>query len=248
MEFKEIFSYSDDNYLKYCNSDNKKSKTKIVIGIILLLNAILFLYLQFNDYFDNVLNNYKTLLIIFDIIIFVGGFISFFLIVGGIYDIMFSSFSDILFVKAIVYVLDEANNLYKIVRKPISNGNTYNKGRGIDIALRRLTGKKIILGETKDMVNYLGNVSKENEKLKNIKELNFILENPKASEGKNQVIKILNVYSVTDYKDRIEIICDTLYMEKDKLIEKDKIAIYKCYEDIDELISNVKQRVFDEKV
>lgn len=248
MECKEIFNYSEDNYSKYCNSDNKKSKRKIFIGVILLLNSILFFYLQFNNYFDNVSNNYNTLLTILNIIIFFEGFGSFFLIVGGLYDIMFSSFSDTLFVKSIVYVLDDANNLYKIFRKTINNGNNYDKGQGIDIILRKLTGKRISFGKAIDIANYLEAVSEENKKLKDMEELNFILKYPKASEGGVQVIKILNIYSVTDYEDRLEIICDALYMERDKLVEKDKIAIYKCYDNIDELINNVKQRVNDEKV
>ena len=250
MECKEIFNYSEDNYSKYCNSDNKKSKRKIFIGVILLLNSILFFYLQFNNYFDNVSNNYNTLLTILNIIIFFEGFGSFFLMVGGLYDIMFSSFSDNIFIKLTTYVLDDANNLYKIIIKNIGNNNTnsYNKWRGFDIVLKRLTGKKMMLGHTIDVANYLEAVSEENKKLKDMEELNFILNDPKASEGRVQVIKILNVYSITDYEDRLEIICDALYMERDKLVEKDKIAIYKCYNNIDELIKNVKQRVNDEKV
>lgn len=244
MKCKEFFSYSNDNYQKYCNGDDKKEKKKLFIGLLLLLISGIFFYLEFNNYFGSMDNN--TILIILSILIFIVGFVAIFLIMGSFIQLSTSSMMNTMFVESIVYVLDEDNNLYKITKKIDDDVNAYNKGRGIDILLGKTTGSKVNLGKIAGTIIDLDNISNENKKMENINKINFILDNPIADRD-IQVIKFLNIYSINDFDDRIEIICDILHMENNELIEKDKIAIYKCYNEIDKLISLVNSKINDNK-
>lgn len=244
MKCKEFFSYSNENYKKYCNGDDKKEKKKLFIGLILVLISGIFFYLEFNNYFGSMDNN--TLLIVLSIIIFIVGFASIFLIMGSFIQLSTSSMMNTMFVKSIIYALDEDNNLYKITKKIDDDVNAYNKGRGIDILLSKTTGNKVNLAKIAGTIIDLENISNENKKMENINKINFILDNPKANKD-IQVIKFLNIYSINNFDDRIEIVCDILHMENNKLVEKDKISIYKCYNEIDKLISLVNGKIKDNK-
>ncbi len=245
MKCKEFFSYSKENYKKYCNGDDKKEKKKLFIGLILLLISGIFFYLEFNNYFGSMDNN--TILIILSIIIFIVGFVSIFLIMGSFIQLSTSPMINTMFVKSIVYVLDEDNNLYKIIRKISDRDVKYtHRGRGIDILLGWTTGNKGNLGKVAGTIIDLENISNENKKMENINKINFILDNPKTNKD-IQVIKFLNIYSINNFDDRIEIVCDILHMENNKLVEKDKISIYKCYNEIDKLISLVNGKIKDNK-
>lgn len=240
MKCKELFPYSKDNYNKYCSNDDQKEKRKILIGLILLLISGVFFYLIVNNYFDLSKNN--VFWIIFTAIVFIVGFVSVFLIIGSFLQLSTSSMMNTMFVQSIIYVLDEDNNLYKITKRIDDDINAYNKGRGIDI----LTKSNVPLGKIAGTFIDLEHISNDNKKMENINKINFILDNPMADQS-IQVIKFLNIYSVKNYNDRIEIICDILHMENNKLVEKDKIAIYKCYNEIDRLINLVNNKTNDGK-
>lgn len=244
MKCKEFFSYSNDNYQKYCNGDDNKEKKKLFIGLILLLISGIFFYLKFNNYFGSTDNN--TILIILSIILFIVGFVSIFLIMGSFIQLSTSSMINTMFVESIVYALDENDNLYKITKKISDDVNAYNKGRGVDILLSGTTGNNVNLGKVAGTIIDLENISNENKRMENINKINFILDNPMADRD-IQVIKFLNIYSINNFDDRIEIICDILHMENNKLVEKDKISIYKCYNEIDKLISLVNSKIKDSK-
>ena len=123
----------------------------------------------------------NTILIILSIIIFIVGFASIFLIMGSFIQLSTSSMMNTMFVKSIIYALDEDNNLYKITKKIDDDVNAYNKGRGIDILLSKTTGSKVNLGKVAGTIIDLENISNENKKMENINKINFILDNPKAN-------------------------------------------------------------------
>lgn len=238
MKCKELFSYSKDNYNKYCSNDDQKEKRKLLIGLILLLISGIFFYFEFNNNF----NNNSKIITILSIILFIIGFVAIFLIMGSFLQLSTFSMMNTMFVQSIIYALDEDNTLYKITKRISDDVNAYNKGRGIDI----LTKSNVPLGKIAGTFIDLEHISNDNKKMENINKINFILDNPMADQN-IQVIKFLNIYSVKNYNDRIEIICDILHMENNKLVEKDKISIYKCYNEIDKLISLVNSKINDNK-
>lgn len=233
ISIKEKFMYNDSIYKKLRKKENIKKLKKLLFSFALFIISIIPILLLFMS--DNNTNIPITYILIITTVLGTISILCFLLL--SYHAIMFIiqlSDKELFFDRC--YVITDENEFLSL-----KFANSY----------LMLQSDVVNNGVLDDLVRYLilkNSIEKEYEKVKSV-------EKSAALDDLISCLKIVNVYSVKDDYDCIEVLCDCIELTTNKVLKKKKVHVYKCFDNFDrmklfleEMITKTKNEIEEPEV
>lgn len=233
ISIKEKFMYNDSIYKKLRKKENIKKLKKLLFSFALFIISIIPILLLFMS--DDNTNIPITYILIITTVLGTISILCFLLL--SYHAIMFIiqlSDKELFFDRC--YVITDENEFLSL-----KFANSY----------LMLQSDVVNNGVLDDLVRYLilkNSIEKEYEKVKSV-------EKSAALDDLISCLKIVNVYSVKDDYDCIEVLCDCIELTTNKVLKKKKVHVYKCFDNFDrmklfleEMITKTKNEIEEPEV
>lgn len=233
ISIKEKFMYNDSIYKKLRKKENIKKLKKLLFSFALFIISIIPILLLFMS--DDNTNIPITYILIITAVLVTIPILCFLLL--SYHAIMFiTQLSDKELFFDRCYVITDENEFLSL-----KFANSY----------LMLKSDVVNNGVLDDLVRYLilkNSIEKEYEKVKSV-------EKSAALDDLISCLKIVNVYSVKDDYDCIEVLCDCIELTTNKVLKKKKVYVYKCFDNFDrmklfleEMITKTKNEIEEPEV